>query len=228
MKKLVGILVGFFMVCVAAGSAGAFTVTESWVAGPDSDLLGYNNGENVYGQKVDYYDSTINDFDFGFCLWCPYGCSYQTTNSNLVVGSDVTGAQNWDWQGMTAYTYLYSEDWADEDYSINMDIYAETGTESYLLANDVTFNGYNWFGDTEVYRFDYTLTDVQVAAWETNGAGAISIRADEGEGWFDYDSDFGITEVGVELTATPEPTTMLLLGAGLIGLAGISRKRSLK
>ena len=76
-----------------------------------------------------------------------------------------------------------------------------------------------WSYDTEAKDVVYSTTSSDLLEYLTNGD-TFGIGVDP-------DCHFFGTSITVE-TPVPEPATMLLLGSGLIGLAGFGRKRFFK
>ena len=94
-----------------------------------------------------------------------------------------------------------------------------------LLTGDITAFGYE--NENDPFEFLFSLTGGDAAGLyggigSTGGVILSSIFTDF-TGFFSSDwSSFGVSDTG---TPVPEPVTMLLLGSGLIGLAGFMRKR---
>jgi len=64
-------------------------------------------------------------------------------------------------------------------------------------------------GNIEIVFADYGFDSAHVLGFHDGGGGEISID-------------------NLEVTPSPEPATLLLLGSGLIGFAGVGRKRFMK
>ncbi len=145
------------------------------------------------------------------------------TDSSLVLSQDAAGAFD-PWDSASLYIDFYSEDLAKETAKIQLTAWNSTGdpNESFNLG---TVSGYlgGWGQGGQTYNYTHDLTAGQLSAFEEWGWGNIKITA-TATNIFNF-NDFGIKKVGMEVNTVPEPSTALLLGAGLLGLVGYNRKR---
>lgn len=96
-------------------------------------------------------------------------------------------------------------------------------------ANDSDVD-YFWFTDTQYNQYaDGTLVDTDIEHVRTSydGIHTLIIELDDQLGGGDRDWT-DMTIVGHDLHPVPEPASMLLLGSGMIGLAGVGRKKLFK
>lgn len=172
---------------------------------------------------------------FGFDLWYDNDSSVRAdgvgTNSDLELTQDAVGAFG-DWSAASIAVDLFSEDWAWEKTQITLTAYTAGADEVYNLGS-FWWNGFEfqspWFTLSQTdLLFSYDLTQDQLNVFEALGWGDVTITASL-TGWCNY-NDFGISRVAVSAETSaapvPEPATMILLGAGLVGLAGYNRKRN--
>jgi hypothetical protein len=91
---------------------------------------------------------------------------------------------------------------------------------------------YNFNGEFDTSKIVFSQTDHLKKPWPTsNGEYRLDINQIISEIWFSSpgiencfkNHEFSVA--GVEVSPIPEPATMLLLGSGLIGLAGIGRRK---
>ena len=99
-----------------------------------------------------------------------------------------------------------------------------------LLSGTVV--AFGWGEGDNLGDFDFLISKdslsgalVDDGIWPTTWPTGIVAYAEDIGGWAgSWDSDFTLYKVKGDKAPVPEPTTLLLLGTGLIGLAGIGRK----
>jgi len=99
-----------------------------------------------------------------------------------------------------------------------------------LLSGTVV--AFGWGEGDNLGDFDFLISKdslsgalVDDGIWPTTWPTGIVAYADDIGGWAgSWDSDFELSKVKGDKAPVPEPTTLLLLGSGLIGIAGIGRK----
>jgi len=130
----------------------------------------------------------------------------------------------------------------DTRYTYNLDL--PSWYDSDLVTKfDLTLTGH---GDNSGKAIDFYVSVDDKFSWTKVGSydapnwepfkETIDILGYKGlfDGHDNFDVAYGchywheMTEVNIEQNPVPEPTTMLLLGAGIFGLAGVGRKKILK
>jgi len=159
-----------------------------------------------------------------------------TVNVGALYGADAGGHI---WQGYEEVVYEWEHptpiDFGVPPDTVNsaiLDVYVgwvDTFGDDHL---DVASLSLPLTTNTATYRLDIGEVFVDWAKGE-NLAGSLTIYENEvAEGFPDWGGDIilgdSVFTLDYENAPVPEPTTMLLLGSGLIGLAGVGRKKFFK
>lgn len=199
---------------------------RSNVAWADSDYISGDDftlsGSGKY--HVDTISVWITASDYsGLSLLLGEDASSLTTYSNYSVTS-VTYSDGTTYQGSSKNYYdLYQIDFtidanlmAGTEYFFFLDGSWASGLGPYLHASNSALSGSTQEGADGFTQWLDKETKSSILSWASTGGGTSGW----GGGW-DKDSDANIQVYG---SAVPEPSTMLLLGVGMVGLVGTRRK----
>ena len=135
--------------------------------------------------------------------------------SSLSVSADADGFWNASVIDNQWYAGFLIGEWSTDNINNALEVGGkDIGTFSFTADVYFDHNGNGWdeSDPRAVLGQDYTI-------WVGASAGNDNYTPDDGKILY---------QGTLDMTATPEPTTMLLLGAGMIGLAGLGRKKFYK
>ena len=157
-------------------------------------------------------------YNFGFDFWFD-NTDPVVTDSDLKLTSDAKDADYLPWKSVRLFIDFSS--WANAEAKVILTLWDEVGdtildadgAPIYFISEVSSFNG--------TFKYSYMFTDDQADNFEGLGWGNIAISNSSCE-------SFVITKLGMEVTPVPEPSTVLLIGAGLLWLTGVKFQNRLK
>lgn len=205
MKKLASVVCTVVFALSLTGAAGAtgFTFQPSYAE------TRYKDG-NLHD---------LNDLEHGYAY--QWGIEWEVPQGETIIGASLffDDIRNWDS--------------ADNDLWVRL---LDTGTEGVTVMRDTESGQIDFFRDQGVlleqwHNLSMTATDI---TYEFDASELTTLTSYIADGNFGlgFDPDCHFWNNGITLTietaaasSVPEPSTMLLLGCGLIGLVGLRRKQ---
>ena len=232
MKKLLLITLVMAAVVMISGTANAALLGLKVAhEGNVPDIDFNNSGVITYNATTDWFNLTAQDKQLllpdGTLYWLS-GTSY-TTTLTLDIKVDENGNL---FQGACGFDMI--EKVTEGEVTIGDYTYLSGDV---LLQADVLAFGWRYEDATSLPAFDFLLDTasgglVTQGLWPASSPGTV-LWADTATGtaggprkftsW--GEENFTLTRAKGDKTVTPEPTSLLLLGSGLLGLAALGRKK---
>ena len=204
MKKiLTSIFVLASLASASTANALLFTETYTYSGAGDYDA----NSTLVEGESL----------NFGFNMTGVGGYGATPTSFDLTEDSVNAGLYT-PWVSGSLSMDLFSID-AELDATF-LAVYAFNSTTTELMLID-GFSWNNTAGDP-IYSTTYNFTNAEMGIFNDWGWANVSITAAYSGAFV---NDFAVSRVSMSVASVPEPTTLLLLAAGLLGLSVASRNR---
>lgn len=163
-----------------------------------------------------YQPTPANMSDFDHYAAYTWGLEWENPNEKII-GAELTFKNIYDWRVEEDFLYIHLMDLTNPDLGVTR--YDDNGDGDYFDGQGELIGVYSDpFGGGPGVDVTFSFTDAQLAS--------LNNFASDGYYEFGFDPDCHYFNEGVELTLTtavPEPTTMMLLGLGIVGL-GLRRK----
>ena len=221
MKKYLMFLCSVVLVFGMVGSANATLITNG----------DFENGLNAWTTSGDVImgdtDDPLGSFASAQGMVNQYallGLNGTNGTSSLRQNFDVTGLDTLTLSFNWAFDYWDNSRVADDTF---LSFVSDDGTPAHQISLlDLTTNGTFWNPDVGL-AYGYYSETIDISSYITDDAMLMfSLIEQSDSNWFTGTASVaGIDNIVVSSAPVPEPSTILLMGAGLLGIVGYNRKR---